>query len=226
MKQLFTQSVQLLNAHLGWVLFVGICNTQLLSGEIASNLSLLGIIVSFIMGIIIYGRIIAQIQGRDALPAFKIFKENWFNYIIVTMLLGLPLFLYAQLSKLFPIPVEFSIFGKEAIRALINTLAIYVLPLVFIKRLHLLAILAGIVFLIQNFKKSIPIIFMIVCMFFIYAAMWFWLMQQTQSDISLFSLLPVMALVNISVSYLTFLIFTAASLVLVAMPLTKSKPRL
>ena len=155
MKQLFAESVQILNPHLGLVLLVGICNIQLLSGVIASTLSLLGIIVSFVMGIVIYGRIISQIQGCAALPAFEIFKENWFNYIIVTMLLGLPLFLYFQLSKLLPLPIGLSIFG---IRALINTLAIYVLPLVFMKRLHLLAILAGIVFLIQNFKKSNPII--------------------------------------------------------------------
>ena len=216
MKQLFAESVQILNPHLGLVLLVGICNIQLLSGEIASTLSLIGIIVSFVMGIVIYGRIIAQTQGCTALPAFELFKENWFNYIIVTMLLGLPLFIYFQLSKLFPLPVELSIFG---IRALMNTLAIYILPIVFLKRLHLLAILTGIVFLIQNFKKSTPIIFMIICMFFLHAAMWFWLMQQAQADISLFTLLPVMALVNIAATYLTFLIFSAASVVLVARPL-------
>ena len=214
MKELLSKSTQILNTNIVLVLLVGICNIQILSG-VMTYISLLGVILSFLLGIIVYGRVVAQIQGSAALPALEILKANWLNYIIVVILLGLPIFMYAQLSKLFPMPIELSIYGKESIKTLINILAIYVLPIVFIKRQHLLAIMAGVVFFIQNLKKSAPIIFLVVCMFFINSVAMSWLIQQSQPSLSMATILPVMAFVNIAVTYLSFLVFTAASVVLI-----------
>lgn len=214
MKELLSKSVEILNANIVLVLLVGILNIQIFSG-VMTYISALGIILSFILGIIIYGRLIAQIQGGSTLPAIEILKAHWLNYIIVVILLGLPIFLYAQLSKLFPMPIELSIYGKEGVRTLINILAIYVLPIVFIKRQHLLAVMAGVVFFIQNLKKSVPIIILVICMFFINAAAMYWLIHQSQPAPSMATILPVMAFVNVAVTYLSFLVFTAASLALI-----------
>ena len=214
MKELLSKSAQILNTNIGLVLLTGICNIQILSG-VMTYISLLGIILSFVLGIIVYGRVVAQIQGNTSIQAFEIFKVNWLNYIIAVILLGLPILLYAQLSKLLPMSIELSIYGKEGIKTLVNILAIYVLPIVFIKRQHLLAIMAGVVFFIQNLKKSAPLIFLVVCIFFINITAMLWLIQQAQPNSSILSFLPVMVFVNVAVTYLSFLVFTAASLVLI-----------
>jgi len=145
MKDLLPKSAQILNSNIVLVLLVGICNIQILSG-VMTYISLLGVILSFLLGIIVYGRVVAQIQGLSVIPALEILKTNWLNYIIVVILLGLPIFLYASLSKLFPMSIELSIYGKEGVKMLVNILALYVLPIVFIKRQHLLAIMGGVVF--------------------------------------------------------------------------------
>ena len=221
MKELLSKSSQILNTNIIFVLLVGIFNIQIYSG-VMTYISFLGIVLSFLLGVIVYGRVVSQIQGGAVLPAVEILKVNWLNYIIVVILLGLPIFLYAQLSKLFPLPIEFSIYGKEGVRALINILAIYVLPIVFIKRQHVLAVMAGIVFFFQNLKKSVPIISLVLCVFFINSAAISWLIEQAQPALSIGTLLPVMAFVNIAATYLSFLVFTAASVVLIPRPLEEA----
>ena len=219
MKELLSKSIQILNTNVLLVLFIGICNIQILSG-VLTYISLLGLVVSFVLSIIVYGRLVANIQGNTDIPAKLIFKENWLNYIVAIILLGIPILLFSQLVKVLSTSAEILVFGKEGFRMLVNILAIYVLPIVFIKKQHVLAIMAGIIFFFQNFKKSIPLIMLAVFMFIIHATtMWLVVTWQLQLNQNIHALIPVMVLVNIAVTYLSFLVFTTACLILIPSPL-------
>jgi len=223
MKELLSKSIQILNTNALLVLLIGICNIQILSG-VLTYVSLLGLAVSFVLSIVVYGRLVAIVQGNTAIPTKLIIKENWSNYIIAIIILGTPILLFSQLIKLHSTSAELLVFSKEGIRMLVNILAIYVLPIVFIKKQHFLAIIAGIIFFVHNFKKSIPLIMLAIFMFIIQAtAMWWVVTQQLQLNQNIHVLIPVVVLVNIAVTYISFLVFTAASVILLPSTFEKSE---
>jgi len=214
MKALFVDSAKILNTNIFLVLLVGICQIRIISGLMA-YISLIGLTVSFVLGIVVYGRIVAQIQREGILPAFEIVKSNWFNYLIVVILISFPFVLYGQLSKAFSMSIESYIFLQEGVRTLLNILSIYILPIVFIKKQHILSILAGIVYLFNNFAKSMPIITLLAVVFIVNSAVSLWIAEQTIQEKDILSYLPLLLLVNISMTYASFLVFTAASVVLI-----------
>lgn len=217
MQELLSKSAKVVNSNVALVVISGICNLQVFSG-IMAYVSAIGILVSFIVCIIIYGRISEQVVDEHRTQWLEILKTHWLNYVVVASLLSIPAIIFTQLIMQLSTAEDAYIYEREAIKFIIYLLAIYVLPIVFIKKQHIIAILAGVTYLFQHLKNSIPIIILVVIMFVINLLLLQWFIQISQSPEGVISLLPVIALFNIGISYLSFLIYAAACIVLIKSP--------
>ena len=176
--------------------------------------SLVGLLISLLVGIVVYGRIVARAQGRRNPPNNEVLKDNWLNYIVVVVVLALPVLLFNYLAKLAPFSIESFILAKEGLNALVHMATIYVLPIVFIKNENLVAILAGVAYLFRNFTESLTIILLVAVMFSLNIAVTLSITKAWSPEVDMLSLAPVMVLVNIVATYFVFLIFAAATVVL------------
>ena len=176
--------------------------------------SLVGLLISLLVGIIVYGRIVARVQGRRNPPSNEVLKDNWLNYLVVVVVLAVPVLLFNYLAKLAPFSPELFILAKEGLNALVHMATIYVLPIVFIKSENLVAILAGIAYLVRNFTQSLAIILLVAVIFSLKIAVSLSIIKSWSPGSDIFYLAPVMVLANIVATYFVFLIFTAATVVL------------
>jgi hypothetical protein len=110
----------------------------------------------FILYPLIYGRFIAIINGYNTLSWGQLFSLHWLNYFIVRIVLYVPILILLFVYMIFNLNNKF-IIGITSI--LIDVLAIYILPIVFLDHVRLKSIPFGLKCLLGNFKFSLPLIF-------------------------------------------------------------------
>lgn len=101
---------------------------------------------------IIYGKYIEIITNEKHSSYWDIFKKHWLDYYLVCIIISLPaiLFMFFSIVLNFPIvPVSLNL-----IVILLNVLAIYVIPLVFITQKRLHSVSLGLKCIIGNFNHS------------------------------------------------------------------------
>lgn len=88
-------------------------------------------------------------------PYSVLFKKHWVNFIIVGLILNIPTFIIDILASITKIHVEFL---DTICSIVITSLAIYIFPLMFIRRQKWQSVKFGIMCTLGNFKFSIPLI--------------------------------------------------------------------
>lgn len=214
MKEHFLRSSKLVNQYFWLVILVGVFHVSISSGLMA-YFSLLGLIVAFFLTIVVNARITLQVERKDEIPYLQIIKDNWINYLIATLVLGAMIFLLTNLIKLLPLPAELLIVTKEAAKAIVWVISIYVMPIVFLKKLGFVSVVAGISYFFGNIKQSALIIPFVVTMFFINAVGYLWLISKMQSGVNIMFSMATIMVINTVTTYLSFVVFTAACFVLV-----------
>jgi len=101
---------------------------------------------------IIYGRYIEIINGSKQESYWKLFKKHWLDYYMVSIAISFPAVLFMIVKIVLNLP-NVSIV-TDFIYILINVLAIYVIPLVFLTQRRLHSISLGLKCLIGNFNYS------------------------------------------------------------------------
>lgn len=101
---------------------------------------------------IIYGKYTEIITNEKHNSYWDIFKNHWLDYYLVCIILSLPAILFLFFSIVLNLPnVPASL---NLIVILINVLAIYVIPLVFITQKRLHSVFFGLKCIIGNFNHS------------------------------------------------------------------------
>jgi hypothetical protein len=103
--------------------------------------------------IAVYGRFAQLAEGSGRSSFLSILSQHWFNFFVVSFILGAPVVISVLLLQ--------GTAGKIltfSLAVVINTLTIYVLPLVFLRRERVNAIYLGLNFLKRNFTYSLPLI--------------------------------------------------------------------
>ena len=177
--------------------------------------SLATLVSGFFIVIVVNGRIAQQINKKELSAPFQIIKDNWKNYLIAGLVLAAPILGFNHLNKLASLSVEQHILLKEAIRTIIWIVSIYVMPIVFLKKLGFVSIIAGISYFFQNIKQSMSIIPVVALMFTINAGGYLWAMEKIQEGVEALNVMPVMVVLNIASTYLSFIVFAAATIILV-----------
>jgi len=176
---------------------------QGLGGILASGSVLATLIVYPLM----YGRFAEILSGQAPAPWGQLLRLHWWNFVSVSMVLHIPLFIWILIiysAGLAAGTLTFVLYG------LINVLSLYVIPLVFLTRERLPCIPLGIKCLIGNFQFNLPLVFLSI----LSIALSF----STGHSGADSPLPPSSALGGLVVTFLTvavdFVVFVAASLVL------------
>jgi hypothetical protein len=214
MEKTLSQSLKLVNSNILYVLLAGILSAQTLFIGI-SDVFWIAFVLSICVEVIIFSKFISKINNTPNEGPKAALKYNLFNFLIVTIVLSGLIILVAILVNTIPLDTQYLININIGIKALVVLVTAYVFPIVLIKRANLIAIPTGIVFFTNNIRNSYVIIILAVSLFLIEFIAIF-LIFNSLIDMSL--LLYFSVVVNILTTYVLFLIFVAASILLLNEP--------
>lgn len=156
------QAITLVRANLSLVivpsLAIGASYLSFLFPERLAGLLAQGsVLATLIVYPLMYGRFSEIITGRVPVSWWQLLRQHWLNFILVSLALHVPLFLWLLLSYSSGLPA-----GKviDLLYGLINVLGLYVIPLVFLTGERFSCIPLGIKCLIGNFQFSLPLVFL------------------------------------------------------------------
>jgi hypothetical protein len=136
-----------------WILFLGVA-AVFGSNRIWPEFSFPILIVVFAVTIFIYGRIVSDIVSGYTPGARRIMLENWLNYLIVVLIVGVPQGVFRVLvAGRLDSWLEY-VFFTTILGSVLSVLTIYALPIAFLKKSNLGAVLAGVVYLSRNMAVS------------------------------------------------------------------------
>ena len=202
MGSYFLKAVKIINSRIIFVFLLALTNMH------SRNYPLLSLLF-FIVALILYAGVFGYFseivkKGKGKLSFSDNVKRHFSNILVVSIILGLPVFLLTLLGFK---PIGFMLF--LAIRAL----TLYVFPFVFIGRINIEAIPLGIKFLLRNFKENITLLIIVVLIPIItFSSMLFMIkyLAGISSGIILFAYLS--SLIKV---YLNLLLFLVASMALI-----------
>ncbi len=106
---------------------------------------------------LMYGRFTEIITGQGPVSWGQLLRQHWWNFISVSIVLHVPLFIWLLISYSSGLAVGTI---TDLVYGLINVLSIYVIPLVFLTGERFPCIPMGIKCLIGNFQFSLPLVFL------------------------------------------------------------------
>ena len=167
-------------------------------------ISLLGAIIAILLEMVIYGRITAKLLEKELPNTLFIIRENWKNYLIVSLLIVLPAIAAHVLFGVNKLGI-FGYYLEQLSRAVIAILTIYVFPIVFLKQEGIIAIPSGIAYLFSSMRISLWIL-IIVSFAFILGASRFFIMNLIKMPLAIIAVICI----GIVMSYMLFISFAAA----------------
>jgi hypothetical protein len=120
-------------------------------------LALCSVLATLIVYPLMYGRFTEIINGQVPVSWGELLRRHLWNFISVSILLHVPLFLWLLISFSSGLAAGTV---TDLVYGLINVLSIYVIPLVFLTGERIPCIPLGIKCLIGNFQFSLPLIFL------------------------------------------------------------------
>lgn len=176
---------------------------------------LIGIISAFLINIVIEGKVVGDMGQLDTSSSLLIIKNNFFNYLIVTLILAVPIIAANKFIQLAQPSLEAHILIKEGTKALVLIISMYVFPVLFLRKEGVMAVAAGIVYFFSNLQKSKAIIPFVLIMFFLNAGLTYFAIKQVALGVEVVSTLPVVIPIIIVSTYLSLIVFTMATNILV-----------
>jgi len=119
------------------------------------SLFFLSMLLFFIIYPLVYGQYTEIVLNSRQISYFQIFNTHWFNFTIVSILVSSPILLITVLDTFLG---EYGKILDNILSILINTMTIYVIPLIFLIRKRVKSISLGFKCLLGNFKFSLPLI--------------------------------------------------------------------
>lgn len=156
------RALGIVRSHANLVLFpsavIGISYMSFLfPDQFGGFLAFGSVLATLIIYPLMYGRFIEVINGQVPAPWAQILRLHWWNFVLVSIALHIPLFVWLLISHSSGVSsagLTYLLYG------LINVAGIYVLPLVFLTRERFHCIPLGIKCLIGNFQFSTPLVFL------------------------------------------------------------------
>jgi len=150
MREKLLKSLELIKIELPYILLMLLFNTYSPGRNYPILVIVFFALLGFLLNIIIFARGVELIRGALINSSnIAIIKKYFLNYLIVSLILGLPIFLVQYISGNNPFWLT------TFLGVLISALTIYVYPFLFIQKGHLENILSGINFLKHNLENSL-----------------------------------------------------------------------
>lgn len=139
-----------------WVLIVAAgAGPALIGAGTTPGLMTPAVIVALAFQIVVYGRILAQVQPGRATTFREILKEYSFSFVATGILIGLVALVLRVAAARLLVPHFPYILVIGVVDAAVGVLTIYVWPLVFLRHSTVAAILAGVSHLVHNIAPSL-----------------------------------------------------------------------
>lgn len=213
MRHLHATAVQLVNRNFLLVVALGATPVMWADGvwSIAAPAALAFI---FVIQVVLYGRIASDVSRKPSRRWTVVLQSHWLNYLIFAAVTLVPMGLLLSLAKdLGQTTVQIVVFGELA-RFIGQLATLYMLPLVFLKQIHIQAILPGLVFLVGAWRYSVVPISLIVAAGVISGIRV--LLMAGISFQSVPMLFAIMIVGSVLTAYLSLLAYATATQVLVA----------
>jgi hypothetical protein len=211
-RQHIVRAISIVRTHANLILIpsivIGVSYLSFLFPEKFGGLLAFGsVLATLIIYPLMYGRFTEIINGEVPVSWGQLLRLHWWNFVLVSIALHVPLFLWLLISHSSGFSagtLTYLLYG------LINVASIYVIPLVFLTRERFHCIPLGIKCLIGNFQFSTPLVFLSILSIALSFSM-----GQNGGDSAL---PPSSAIGGLVVTFLTvavdFVVFVAACLVL------------
>jgi hypothetical protein len=115
------------------------------------------VLATLIIYPLMYGRFTEIINGEVPVSWGQLLRQHWWNFITVSILLHVPLFIWLLISYSSGVTAGALVY---LLYGVINVASIYVIPLVFLTRERVPCITLGIKCLLGNFQFSSPLLFL------------------------------------------------------------------
>jgi hypothetical protein len=156
------RAISVIRSHSNLILIpsivIGVSYLSFLFPEKFGGLLAIGsVLATLIIYPLMYGRFAEIINGEAPVSWGQLLRQHWWNFIMVSIVLHIPLFLWLLISFSSGVAagaLTYLLYG------LINVVSIYVLPLVFLTRQRFPCVPLGIKCLIGNFQFSLPLVFL------------------------------------------------------------------
>jgi hypothetical protein len=123
-----------------------------------SSLPAMSLIILFVIMPVIYGQYTELITHNRLSSYFLLFRIHWFNYFVVSLMVGTPILILSTLGYAIGLPF----WGLTKIMSVvIDILSIYIFPLVFLTRKKFSCIPLGIKCLFGNLNFSLPLVILV-----------------------------------------------------------------
>jgi len=152
---------------------------------------------------LIYGRFYEGVRCDTTSGWRGLFKQHWWNYTLVSFILALPY------SALFIFGIHKMAAANAILAAIIEVVTLYVMPLVFITRQRIPAIVSGITCLFDNLQYSIPLIVIALAMSCISALMHAYILEPLQGS----ALISANFLWSLIMYYIDVAVFATATII-------------
>jgi len=175
-------------------------------------ITVLNFFLSLLIFPVVYGRIKENITGESHLSFWQTFEKYRLNYYVVWFILIAPAFAFSFVfGNLFDWTTRTII--QFGITTVISVFTIYVLPLVFLIEKNTVTIPLGIRCLFNNFKYSLPLLMLV--LFISVIRILFKIKIPLFLSNQPILLIPYVLVHNFLSLYISFIIFTMASMLLV-----------
>lgn len=154
MKDELREAAQISMRHLPLILAIAASFSLIWVGQVPVLLLAPAVIAGFVLTLVLYGRLTESVLGAERSTWWDIFRSNFFNFLIVAILLAIPSWAATRLAVAVDAPVFMRIFSEHGIDALVTAASVYVMPIVFLKGFGVAAIPLGIAFLMTRLRES------------------------------------------------------------------------
>ena len=121
------------------------------------SVMLTSVVTALLIEVVIFARIASRMRAIPPASWLTLLQENFVNYLLVTLVIFSPVLILNILVPL--LGANFLTAGFSLLLVLsLPAVTIYVVPVIFLRRLSLLAIPIGLSFLRYHFRASLPII--------------------------------------------------------------------
>jgi len=216
---LLSKSISIINQNIRYVFILAFIHIYIIghSGFI-STISFINSIGSIILVPAIYGRLLWIVKDNEIKSFNSILKSHWCNYFSVTIILSIPIGIYAFALKGF-LPSLSGELLLISITSIIAMLSIFVIPSVFLLHENIAALIFGIKYIFYKLTYHISLMLLAIVPIIISHIMKFFLPILLIPFGNKYSIIGIVAIgfaKNFISSYLNMLVFLTASMILIS----------
>ncbi len=207
---MFRKAVKIANSYLSYIPFLALSGLYIWT-ESTHYYALLSAVLSFILYPIVFGSIVEKIQKVAQSSLSALFARHILNYLGLTVIFIIPVL------AVNPLLSSLDSLMKSVVSALIGMflqcLALYIWPLLFIKRHIFSSIYDGLVFFMHNVGKSVIMLLLIIFTSVVKFAAKLSSVSITQ-ETSITLIFGIGYLQNIIIGYVGLIVFSMATILL------------